>query len=99
MEGSANPADCANGNFLSGYYVSIYFSRKAEPKDIYQLLELALKYEYKSFGTSETIPSLSQSADPGSIAFLFDGTKQASGFTEEVLGLEYILNVRLGLFR
>lgn len=99
MEGSANPADCANGNCLSGYYVSIYFSRKAELKDTCQLLDLAEKYGYKSFGTSETIPSLSQSADPGSIAFLFDGKKQASDFAEEVLGREYILNVRLGLFR
>ena len=87
---------------MAQYYVSLYFDRKIgfSPADALELIEIAEENRSKSFGTPETgIPSLAASADPGDMAFSFDGVKQASDFAKKALGLEFILSARIGLYR
>jgi hypothetical protein len=80
------------------FYVSLYYSKNEfSPDDTIELFTVAEKYNPQSFGTPETSP-FSSSPDPGDIAFRFKEIENAFNFAREALGLEDILEVRIGYF-
>ncbi len=83
------------------FYVSMVFDdiKKVSLEQSKHIDSLAEKYFCLGRGDPKFGLPKNLSAQEGHYAFTFEGSANAAGFTKEVLGLEYVLETRIGLVK